>query len=96
LVDSTQSKSWNAFAQSFRSDGIPNMNCPGQTTTDLFYFSLYNQENYLNLYAAQHGGPPTATLPYNSQYKCYDGMHNWNQLQPAPSTACTAFPASRA
>jgi hypothetical protein len=24
------------------------MNCPGQSTSDLFYFSLYNQPDYLN------------------------------------------------
>ncbi len=93
LVDTTQSTSWDAFAQGFRSDGIPNMNCPGQTTTDLFYFSLYNQENYLNLYAAQHGGPAAPSLPNNSQFKCYDGMHNWNQLQPAPYDGMYSFPS---
>ncbi len=93
LVDSTQTTSWDAFAQGFRSDGMPNMNCPGQSTTDLFYFSLYNQPNYLNLYASQHGGPAAPALPNNSQYKCYDGMHNWNQLQPAPYDGMYSFPS---
>jgi hypothetical protein len=93
LVDTTQTTSRDAFAQGFRSDGIPNTNCPGQATTDLFYFSLYKQENYLNLYNAQHGGPAAASLPYNSQYKCYDGMHNWNQLQPAPFDGMYSFPS---
>lgn len=37
LVDTTQTSSWDAWAQGFRSDGIPNMNCPGQSTADLFY-----------------------------------------------------------
>jgi hypothetical protein len=93
LVDSTQTSSWDDWAQGFRSDGVPNMNCPGQSTTDLFYFSLYNQPNYLNWYNAQHGGPAMTPLPYNSQFKCYDGMHNWNQLQPAPYDGMYKFPS---
>ena len=32
-------------------------------------------------------------LPYNSQYKCYDGMHNWNQLQPTPYDGMYKFPS---
>lgn len=83
LVDTTQTTSWDDWAQGFRSDGMPNMSCPGQSTTDLFYFTLYNQPNYLDAYNAAHGGPAATTLPYNSQFKCYDGMHNWDQLQPA-------------
>ncbi len=34
LVDTTKTSSWDDWAQGFRSDGIPNMNCPGQGTTD--------------------------------------------------------------
>jgi hypothetical protein len=93
LVDTTQTSSFDDWAQGFRSDGIPNMNCPGQSTSDLFYFSLYNQPFYLNAYNATHGGPPATVLPYNSQYKCYDGMHNWNQLQPAPYDGMYSFPS---
>jgi hypothetical protein len=94
LVDTTQTSSWDDFAQGFRADGVtPNMNCPGQSTNDLFFFSLYNQPNYLDVYAAQHGGPAAAALPDNSQFKCYDGMHNWNQLQPAPYDGMYQFPS---
>jgi hypothetical protein len=93
LVDTTQTSSWDDWAQGFRSDGIPNMNCPGQSTADLFYFSLYNQPFYLNSYNAAHGGPAVTSLPDNSQYKCYDGMHNWNQLQPAPYDGMYSFPS---
>jgi hypothetical protein len=94
LVDTTQTSSWDDFAQGFRADGVtPNMNCPGQSTADLFYFSLYNQPNYLDVYSSEHGGPPAASLPYNSQFKCYDGMHNWNQLQPAPYDGMYKFPS---
>jgi hypothetical protein len=93
LVDTTQTTSWDDWAQGFRSDGMPNMNCPGQSTTDLFYFTLYNQPNYLNAYNAAHGGPAATTLPYNSQFKCYDGMHNWDQLEPAPYDGMYSFPS---
>ena len=60
------------------------MNCPGQSQNDLFYFTLKNQPNYLDVYNSEHGGPAPTAIPDNSQFKCYDGMHNWNQLQPAP------------
>jgi len=98
LVDTTKTSSWDEWAQGFRSDGVPNMNCPGQgrdtgTDADLFFFSLYNQPNYLDFYNSQHGGPAPTALPVNSQFKCYDGMHNWNQLQPAPYDGYYTFPS---
>src|SRR5579871_3871483 len=100
LVDTTQTSSFDDWAQGFRSDGVPNMNCPGQSTSDIFYFSLLNQPNYLDWYGKQHAtagtlnvsASPTA-LPDNSQFKCYDGMHNWNQLQPAPYDGMYSFPS---
>jgi hypothetical protein len=99
LVDTTQTSSFDDWAQGFRTDGVPNMNCPGQTTTDLFYFSLLNQPLYLDWYNKQHAtfgslaaATPTA-LPNSSQFKCYDGMHNWNQLQPAPYDGMYSFPS---
>ena len=93
LVDTTQTSSWDNWAQGFRSDGIPNMNCPGQSTADLFYFTLQNQPNFLDVYNSQHGGSAPTVLPNNSQFKCYDGMHNWNQLQPAPYDGMYQFPS---
>jgi hypothetical protein len=100
LVDTTQTSSFDDFAQGFRSDGYPNMNCPGQGGTagplaDLFYFSLFNQPNYLDVYNnVLHGTATSPTaLPANSQFKCYDGMHNWNQLQPVPYDGAYAFPS---
>jgi hypothetical protein len=94
LVDTTQTSSFDDYAQGFRADGVtPNMNCPGQTTSDMFYFTLYNQQNYLNVYDSAHGGPTAPSLPDNSQFKCYDGMHNWNQLQPAPYDGMYKFPS---
>jgi len=93
LVDTTTTSSWDDWAQGFRTDGVPNMNCPGQSTADIFYFTLYNQPNYLDTYNSAHSGSPTTPLPNNSQFKCYDGMHNWNQLQPAPYDGMYAFPS---
>src|SRR5215469_14030094 len=74
------------------------MNCPGQggatgPAADLFFFSLYNQPNYLDFYNSQHGGAAATPLPNNSQFKCYDGMHNWNQIQPAPYDGAYQFPS---
>ena len=98
LVDTTKTSSWDDWAQGFRSDGNPNMNCPGQlgapTTTaggDLFFFTLYNQPMWLDMY--NNGGTPAHTIPNNSQFKCFDGMHNWNQVQPAPYDGMYQFPS---
>jgi hypothetical protein len=96
LVDTTKTSSFDDWGQGFRSDGLPNMNCPGQytdksTPSDLFYYSLYNQPDWLDEY--NNGGTPAHTLPNNSQFKCYDGMHNWNQIQPAPYDGLYQFPS---
>jgi hypothetical protein len=103
LVDTTQTSSFDEWAQGFRAgsataDGVPYMNCPGQgaaagVTPDLFFFSLYDQPQWLDFYNSQHGGPAITPLPYNAQFKCYDGMHNWNQIQPAPYDGIYAFPS---
>jgi len=112
LVDTTQTSSWDDWAQGFypksavSSAGgggpLPYMNCPGQgtstgTNADLFFFTLYDQPNFLDYYNAIHppsGIPTTPTpLPYNSQYKCYDSMHIWNQVQPAPYDGSYYFPS---
>src|SRR5207253_1598174 len=76
----------------------PYMNCPGQlaqpTTSaggDLFFFTLFNQPMYLDVY--NNGGTPAHTVPNNSQFKCYDGMHSWNELQPAPYDGMYQFPS---
>jgi hypothetical protein len=85
LIDTTKTSSWDAYAQGFRSAGIPNMNCPGQPTSDPFFpYTLAGTPNYLT----------PGALPYNSQYKCYDGMHNFNQVQPAPYDGLYQFPTA--
>ena len=93
LVDTTETTSWDDFAQGFRSNGVPNMSCPGQNPADPFYYTMLNQPNYLDWYNSQHGGPAVTPLPNNAQYKCYDGMHNWNQLLPAPYDGMYQFPS---
>jgi hypothetical protein len=99
LVDHTTTSSWDAWAQGFYPNtNKPYMNCPGQLgapTTgaagDLFFYSLYNQPMYLDVYNS--GGVASHTIPFNSQFKCYDGMHNWNQVQPAPYDGRYQFPS---
>jgi hypothetical protein len=110
LVDTTQSSSWDDWAQGFYPGSTaggpgsgaqkPYMNCPGQGTAvngspnqDLFFFTLFDQPNYLDLYNSQHNGGTLHTLPYNSQFKCYDAMHIWNQVQPAPFDGEYSFPS---
>jgi hypothetical protein len=90
LVDTTTSSSWDDYAQGFRAAGVPNMNCPGQDPNDPFFgYTLAGTRNYLN------PGTTTTpnTLPNNSQYKCYDGMHLFNQIEPAPYDGLWKFPS---
>ncbi len=89
LVDTTQSSSWDAWAQGFRSDGVSNMNCPGQEIDSPFYFSLLDSKQWLN---------PTTPIPggaagQNSRFKCYDGWSMLNQVQPAPYDGMYKFPS---
>ncbi len=108
LVDTTQSSSWDDWAQGFYPNSTaggtaslsmkPYMSCPGQgtstgTNADLFYFTLYDQPNYLDWYNSLHNGGTLHPLPYNSQYKCYDAMHIWNQMQPAVYDGKYSFPS---
>ncbi|MFC5475521.1 choice-of-anchor D domain-containing protein [Paraherbaspirillum soli] len=85
LVDSTVTSSWDAWAQGFRSDGVPNMNCPGQEASDPYFYTLKNTTQWLD--------PQHRPLSANSQFKCYDGMHAFNQLQPAPYDGMYRFPS---
>ena len=84
LVDYTYTSSWDDWAQGFRADGLPNMNCPGQDATSPFFFTLAGGTQWLN---------PTVALPNNGQFKCYDGMHSFNQVQPAPYDGMYQFPS---
>lgn len=84
LVDTTQSASWDDWAQGFRSNGVPNMNCPGQEITSPFYYTLENSTQALN---------PATPLPENSRFKCYDGWSMFSQVQPAPYDGVYKFPS---
>ena len=84
LVDTTKTSSWDDWAQGFRGDGKPNMNCPGQVSDSPFYFTLKGSKEYLN---------PGTALPYDSRYKCYDGLSNFDPVQPAPYDGMYQFPA---
>ncbi|HUX90498.1 MAG TPA: choice-of-anchor Q domain-containing protein [Gallionellaceae bacterium] len=84
LVDTTMTTSWDDFAQGFRSDGKPNMNCPGQETSSPFYFTMLGGTQALN---------PATPLPYEGRYKCYDGWSMLNQVQPAPYNGMYKFPS---
>jgi hypothetical protein len=115
MVDTTTTSSWDAWAQGFYPNytdpatGTPMsyMSCPGQGTAvsgtpnqDLFYFTIFDQPNYLDWYQKLHSVPlgttaPAPTpLPYNSQFKCYDAMKINNQFQPAPYDGKYYFPSS--
>ncbi|MBA0087050.1 MAG: hypothetical protein HRJ53_18865, partial [Acidobacteria bacterium Pan2503] len=108
LVDTTQTTSWDDWAQGFYPNSTagtgtgagqkPYMSCPGQgtasgTNADVFYFTLFDQPNFLDYYNAIHSATTPTPLPYNSQYKCYDSMHIWNQIQPAPYDGSYYFPS---
>ena len=89
LVDTTKTTSWDDWAQGFhlgpdKTTMIPNMNCPGQGTDDMFFYTLENTMQWLN---------PGTSLPEKSQFKCYDGLHNFNQVQPAPFDGMYKFPS---
>jgi hypothetical protein len=87
LVDTTTSTSWDDWAQGFRSDGKPNMNCPGQPSTSPFFQTLKDSKEYLDQ------SNPKKSLPNNSQFKCYDGWSQLNQVQPAPYDGMYKFPS---
>ena len=63
------------------------MNCPGQDPVNdpFFGYTLAGTRNYLT---------PNTPLPFNSQYKCFEGYHNLNQMQPAPYDGLYEFPSA--
>jgi hypothetical protein len=102
LVDTTTTTSWDDWAQGFRKDAsgtlmqsqsatgagyIPNMNCPGQTNDSPFFATLKNSKQWLDTPGAKKA------LAYQSQFKCYDGWSQLNQVQPAPYDGLYKFPS---
>lgn len=102
LVDSTLSTSFDDWAQGFRRDAngelivradgtyIPNMNCPGQDATSPFFSTLKGSKQWLDTPDASGN---KKTLAYNSQFKCYDGWSQLNQIQPVPYDGMYNFPS---
>jgi hypothetical protein len=96
LVDHTDTTSFDDWAQGVNAvSGLPNINCPGQVgdgNVDPFLYGLQDQPQYLDVY--NNGATVAAShVTHHSQYKCYDGLHNWNQLQPAPYDGQFRFPS---
>ncbi len=99
LVDTTTTTSWDDWAQGFRKDAagnlmtdgaghyIPNMNCPGQDATSPFFATLAGSKQWLDQ------SNPKLPLASNSQFKCYDGWSQLNQVQPAPYDGMYKFPS---
>jgi hypothetical protein len=79
-VDSVLTTSWDDWVNATKADGTQaNMTCPGQDPNDPFVqYTL----------AAQSAGGTV------DQFRCYDGFHNWNQVQPAPYDGRYAFPSA--
>jgi len=108
LIDTTTTTSWDDWAQGYRTNAagalvtssagngaIPNMSCPGQSNSDLFFYGIKDQPQWLDFYNnVQHGSAAQPTqIAYDAQFKCYDGMHTWNQLVPAPYDGMYMFPS---
>ena len=96
LVDNTTTTSWDDWAQGFRRDAsgnlmtvngkyIPNMNCPGQDDKSPFFQTLKNSKMWLDT--------DKKPIAYDSQFKCYDGWSQLNQIQPAPYDGMYKFPS---
>ena len=102
LVDTTTTTSWDDWAQGFRHDAagnliqqadgsyIPNMNCPGQDSSSPFFATLKNSKQWLDTADATGN---KKSLANNSQFKCYDGWSQLNQIQPAPYDGMYKFPS---
>jgi hypothetical protein len=116
LVDTTQTTSWDKWAQGFQTDGhgnlrtisgtnsdgsvgyVPNMNCPGQDPNSGFFATLQGSKMWLDQSVDGSGnlvpGAPKKALAYNSQFKCYDGWSQLNQIMPAPYDGKYTFPST--
>ena len=105
LVDHTTTTSWDDWAQGFRRDAsgnlvkdadgsyIPNMNCPGQAGDSPFFATLKDSKQWLDPGDLDPAHPGKLPLASNSQFKCYDGWSQLNQIQPAPYDGMYKFPS---
>jgi large repetitive protein len=85
LIDTTTSSSWDDWAMGTNAAGVPNMNCPGQApaSPNAPAYTPGVTDPFINY-----------TLGASNQYKCYDGQHSFNQVQPAPYDGYYAFPTA--
>ncbi|MDE3011527.1 MAG: choice-of-anchor D domain-containing protein [Pseudomonadota bacterium] len=84
LVDTTTSTSWDDWANG-TTGGVPNMACPGNAP------AAANPPAYV---AGSEDPFINYTLGTTNQYKCYDGQHAFNQVQPAVYDGYYAFPTA--
>jgi hypothetical protein len=85
LIDTTTSTSWDDWANG-TTGGLPNMSCPGNAPASA------NAPSYV---PGQTDPFINFTLGGNAnQFKCYDGQHSFNQVQPAVYDGYYAFPTA--
>jgi Bacterial Ig domain len=81
LVDTTLTTSWDDFVNAADATGKQvNMNCPGQKDGSADPFVKYSL-------LLTNGSTEDRT-------RCYDGWHNWNQVQKAPYDGRYQFPSA--
>ena len=70
------------------------MNCPGQgPTRSVLLHADQPAELTWTGTTPSTVDPATTRSRTTPSYKCYDGMHNWNQFQPAPYDGMYSFPS---
>ncbi len=68
FITQTTTSSWDDFVSAMGPDGKPVMKCPGQIANGTY----------------PTGDPFVGSaLGVGNESRCYDGFHNWNQVQPA-------------
>ena len=87
LWDTTQTSSWDDWVNAVDANGKQtNMQCPGQLPGPA--------AGALPPYNLTQVDPFTAYTLGNDQFRCYDGFHNWNQVQAAPYDGKYQFPSA--
>ncbi len=79
LIDSTTTTSWDAWVNGTHPDPTnPSVQVPNMNCP-----GQDTADPYYNF-----------TLGSANRYKCYDGFHNWNQMEPAPYDGAYQFPTA--
>ena len=87
LVDTTQTSSWDDWVNAVDASGKQiNLQCMGQKPGPA--------ASALPPYDLTQVDPFTAYTLGNDQFRCYDGFHNWNQVQGAPYDGRYQFPSA--